>query len=83
MSPPVTTAPTGEVLPLGGRPQAALFDARTASLAVFAPGPDPRSAATLTVFGPAGPPRPVPLPGPASALAGDGQGTAYLATHGG
>ena len=83
VSPPATTRPAGEVLPLGGRPQAALFDARTASLVVFAPGPDPQTAATLTVFGPSGPPRPVPLPGPASALAVDGQGSAYLATRGG
>ena len=83
VSPPVSTAPAGEVMPLGGRPQAALFDARTASLVVFAPGPDPRAAATLTVFGPSGPPRPVALPGPASALTGDGQGTAYVSTRGG
>jgi DNA-binding beta-propeller fold protein YncE len=83
VSPPVTIAPAGKVMPLDRRARAALFDARTASLVVFAPGPDPQSAATLTVFGPSGPPRPVPLPGPATALAGDDEGTAYLSTRGG
>jgi len=35
------------------------------------------------VFGQSGAPRTVPLPGPATAIAGGGQGTAYLSTRGG
>ena len=69
-------------MPLAGRAQAALFDPRTASLVVFAPGPDPQAAATLTVFGPSGPPRQVSAPGPGTALAGDGKCTAYVSTRG-
>lgn len=83
VSPAVGTAPAGQVLPLAARAQAAVFDARTASLAVFAPGSDPQAPATVTVFGPGGPSRTVPLPGPATAIAGDTQGTAYLSTRGG
>ncbi len=82
-SPPQVNRPAGEILPLSGNPQAAVFDQRTASLAVFTPGPDPQSAATLTLFSSAGSPRELTLPGPATALAGDGQGSAYLSTRGG
>lgn len=82
-SPPASTRPAGQVLPLGGRPQAAVFDGRTRALVVFAPGANPQSAATLAVFDGSGARRDIPLPGPATALAGDGQGTAYLSTRGG
>ena len=82
-SPPQVNRPAGEILPLSGNPQAAVFDQRTGSLAVFTPGPDPQSAATLTLFSSAGSPRELTLPGPATALAGDGQGSAYLSTRGG
>ncbi len=82
-SPPQLNRPAGEILPLSGNPQAAVFDRRTGSLAVFTPGPDPQSAATLTLFTSAGTPRELALPGPATALAGDGQGSAYLSTRGG
>jgi sugar lactone lactonase YvrE len=78
-SPPVTTPPVGQVLPLPGSPQAAAVDASTGSLVVFTPG-DP---ATLTVFGRAGAPRTVTLPGPAGAITTDGRGRAYAATRGG
>jgi len=79
-SPPVGAAPAGQVLPLAGSPQAAAVDGATGSLVVFMPGAD---AATLTVFGRSGPPRTVTLPGPATALADDGRGSAYAATRGG
>lgn len=82
-SPPVATKPAGRVLPLGGHPQAALFDDRTSSLVVLTAGAAPQAPATLTLFGPSGPPRTVVLPGAATAIAGDGQGTAYLSTRGG
>ncbi|WP_328357428.1 hypothetical protein OG976_02480 [Mycobacterium sp. NBC_00419] len=83
ISPPPATPPAGQVLALGGRPQAALFDAKTASLVVFTPAADPNTAATVTVFGPPGSPRAVPLGGPASSIAGDGQGSVYLSRRGG
>ena len=83
VSPPPATRPEGELLPLGGRPQAAIFDERTGSLAVLAPGADPQSPSTLTLFTVSGGTRELTLPGPATALAGDGQGSAYLSTRGG
>ena len=83
VSPPPATRPEGELLPLGGYPQAAIFDERTGSLAVLAPGPDPQSPAILTLFAVSGGTRELTLPGPATALAGDGHGSAYLSTRGG
>ncbi|BBY60590.1 hypothetical protein MSAR_37260 [Mycolicibacterium sarraceniae] len=83
ISPPPATHPAGELLPLAGRPQAAIFDERTGALAVLAPGSDPQSPSTLTVFAVSGGTRELTLPGPATALAGDGQGSAYLSTRGG
>lgn len=82
-SPPPTTRPVGQIIGLGGSPAAALFDAKTASLAVFTPGADPQSAATVTVFGSTAAPRTLTLGGPASAITGDGQGRVYLSTRGG
>lgn len=79
VSPAVSTTPAGQVLPLAGSPQSASVDAATGSLVVFTPG----VAGTLTVFGRDGAPRTVPLPGSATAVAGDGNGTAYVATRGG
>lgn len=70
--------------PLEGSPRAAIFDDRTAALALLAAGPDPAAPATVTVLRSAqSPPRVIGLPGPASALTGDGAGTAYLSTRGG
>ena len=83
VSPPPATQPAGELLPLGGRPEAAIFDERTGSLAVLAPGADPQSPSTLTLFAVSGGTRELTLPGPATALAGDDQGSAYLSTRGG
>ncbi len=78
LSPPAETPPAGEVLPLGGNPQAAVIDGASGSLVVFTPGND----ANLTVFGRSEKPRNVRLPGPATAVAADG-GSAYAATRGG
>jgi DNA-binding beta-propeller fold protein YncE len=83
-SPPAALPPTGAVLPLPGRPAAALYDPGTATLVVLVPGVTPQVPGTLTVFaGDRNPPRPISLPGPATALVGDGRGRAYLAARGG
>ncbi|GAY16358.1 hypothetical protein MSZK_30840 [Mycobacterium sp. shizuoka-1] len=50
---------------------------------MFSPGADPQSAATLTLFSVSGSTRELTLPGPATAIAGDGNGAAYLSTRGG
>ncbi|MGH3633820.1 YncE family protein [Mycobacterium sp.] len=83
-SPPVSSPPAGVVRPLGGHPRAAIFDSRTAALAVLVPGPDPAAPASLAVLGAdQNPPRSIELPGPATALTGDGAGTVFLSTRGG
>ncbi|WP_293055280.1 hypothetical protein [Mycobacterium sp.] len=83
-SPPVSGPPAGVVHPLSGRPQAAIFDRRTAALAVLVPGANPAAPPNLAVLSGGQPsPRIIALPGPASALAGDDAGTAYLSTRGG
>jgi hypothetical protein len=83
-SPPASQNPAGTVRPLAGHAVAAIFDNATRQLAVVATGADPDAPATLTEFGdPQAPPRVVELPGPATALTGDGRGTAFLATRGG
>lgn len=78
VSPPATN-PAGRVIPLAGRPIAALHDAKTSSLAVLTPGPD----STLTIVRTGDPSRVVRLPTPATAIAGDGAGTVWAATRGG
>ena len=76
--------PAGVVRPLAGHPAAAMFDGNAHQLAVLVPGATPGAPASLTEFGDAHlAPRAIPLPGPATALTGDGRGTAYLATRGG
>jgi DNA-binding beta-propeller fold protein YncE len=83
-SPPVSQSPAGAVRPLGGRPQAAVFDGGTRQLAVLSPGTDPAAPASIAVFGDAQvAPRVMALPGAAAALTADGRGTVYLAAHGG
>lgn len=70
--------------PLDGRPQAAIFDSRTAQLVMLTPGAGSAAPANVTVLGAQQTlPRVIDLPGPATALAGDGSGTAYLSTRGG
>ncbi|MDV3128177.1 hypothetical protein M1247_24905 [Mycobacterium sp. 21AC1] len=81
VSPPVTGDPDGQVRPVGGDAQSALFDPATGTLAVLAPGPAGQS--TLTLLAGSEPARTVLLPAAASALAGDPSGRLLLATRGG
>ena len=78
VSPPVSRAPAGAVHPLAGRAVAAVFDDATHQLAVLV---EPGSVAVFG--GPQQPPRVISLPGPATALIGDGRGTVFLAARGG
>jgi hypothetical protein len=80
----VAQNPAGSVRPLAGHAAAAVFDDGTHQLVVLAPGSDPTAPASLTVFG-QGPvaPRVIAIPGPATALCGDGHGTVYLSVRGG
>ncbi|BBX61898.1 hypothetical protein MSAS_10720 [Mycobacterium saskatchewanense] len=69
---------------MAGPATAATFDGGTHQLAVLTPGAAPAAPATITAFaGPEAAPRVFTLPGPATALTGDGRGAAYLATRGG
>jgi len=79
-SPAVTQAPPGVVRPLGPG-LTSVFDEGTRTLAVL--NSDSAGRAVLTALGTTGAPRTVPLPAPATALAGDGQGTVYASTRGG
>lgn len=81
LSPPASVPPTGQVLPLAGKSVAAAFDSATKSLAVLTT-PEPDGGATVTIFGPAGPPRVVAIPAAASAITGDGNGVAHLSARG-
>ena len=81
MSPPSTGVPAGSVRPLAGDAQAAVFDAETGSLAVLSPRPADRSV--ITPFAAAGDAASVPLPGPATAMTGDGEGRVFVSTRGG
>lgn len=83
LSPPPAAEPAGQVLPLAGRAQSALFDPATETLAVLNVADDEPSAATVELFGRSGPRRSVALPAAVTALTGDGAGTAYAATRGG
>lgn len=80
-SPPITQPPAGVVQPLAGRAQAVLFDAATSSLLVLSPAAGERSVVTVVTA--TGPQRPVELEAAATALAGDGEGRAFLSTRGG
>ncbi|KLO26446.1 lipoprotein [Mycobacterium haemophilum] len=83
-SPPVSQNPAGAVQPLGGHPQAAIFDSGSRRLVVLCPGADPAAPASVAVFDDAhARPREIVLPGPATALTSDDGGTAYVAAHGG
>jgi hypothetical protein len=84
VSPPASVAPAGSLHALAGQPRAALFDASSHTLVVLLPGADPRAESALAVLGTgAVPPRTIALPGPATALADDGHGVAFLSTRGG
>jgi len=83
-SPPLSQAPAGVVRPLDGREQTAIFDGRTAQLVVVTPGSTRAAPASVTLLGPQQTSqRVVDLPGPATGLTGDNDGTAYLSTRGG
>ncbi len=83
-SPPLSQAPAGVVRPLTGAPQTAIFDGRTAQLVIAGPGRTSASSSSLTLLGfQQTSQRVVDLPGPATALAGDNDGTAYLSGRGG
>lgn len=79
-SPPASVNPAGAVRPLGGHPQAAVFDSATHQLAVLSPGSDPAAPAGISIFGDTQ--VTVTLPGPATALAADDRGSVYLAARG-
>jgi hypothetical protein len=83
-SPPLSQAPAGVVRPVAGAPQNAIFDGHTSQLVIVAPGPTSTSPSSLTLLGfQQTSQRVVDLPGPATALAGDNDGTAYLSGRGG
>lgn len=83
-SPAVSQPPAGAVRPLAGHAASAIFDDATHQLALLVPGADPAAPAGLTVLaGPQAAPRVINLPGPATALTGDGHGMVYLAARGG
>jgi hypothetical protein len=81
VSPPVTGPPDGTVLGLKTPVLSSVFDTASASLVALAGTGD--AGTQLVVYPRRGPARTVALPEPASALAGAGDGTVYLATRGG
>lgn len=76
VSPPVSGAPDGAVRPLPGPGTAAVFDTATTSLVILCT--DAAGHPVVSVGYAV-----LPLPAAATALAGDGAGTIYLATRGG
>ncbi|ORV56124.1 hypothetical protein AWC05_12370 [Mycobacterium florentinum] len=83
-SPPASQQPAGTVRPLAGAAAATVFDDGTHQLAVLTPGSDPAARASVAIFGQGQlAPHVIGLPGPATAVTGDGHGTAYLSTRGG
>jgi hypothetical protein len=83
-SPPTSQAPAGVVQPLDGRPRTAIFDGRTALLVTLSPEPGRRAPAKIvTLSSQQTSQRVIDVPGPATGLTGDNNGTAYLSTHGG
>jgi hypothetical protein len=83
-SPPLAQAPAGVVRPLDGHAQAAIFDVRTKQLVILTSESAPAAPASITIMDrQQTSSRILQLPGPASGLAGDGGGNAYLSTRGG
>lgn len=82
-SPPVSQRPAGTVQPFTSNPTATVFDTGTSQLVVLCPGADSRTPATVTVLSAGQGQRIIALPGPATALTGDGRGSAYLSARGG
>jgi len=81
VSPPTAGTPAGVVLPLSGHALAAAFDASTNLLAVLAPAIEGQSV--VVTLAPTGPPREIPLPGPATAMSSDDEGRVFVSTRGG
>lgn len=77
-SPPALN-PAGVVQPLGGHPRSAVFDAASRQLVILCPSDGPAAPASVAVLGAQGALRMISLPGPATALTGNGRGTVYLA----
>jgi hypothetical protein len=83
-SPPTSHAPTGVLRALDCRPQAAIFDARTALLVTLSPGSEPSAPARMvTLSRGQTSQRVIDVPGPVTGLSGDNNGMAYLSTRGG
>ncbi len=82
-SPPQSQAVAGVIRPLDGRPQAAIFDPRTAQLVILTSGSASAPNRIAVLDSQQTSPRIIELPGPATGLTGNGSGTAYLASHGG
>lgn len=80
-SPPVSGEPAGSVEPLTDHAIGAVFDSKTASLAVLSPTTADKSVITLLGEFDGG--RSVPLPGSATAMTGDDEGRLYVSTRGG
>lgn len=81
VSPAMSQRPAGTVRPLAGRGAGAVFDAATGLLVVLSRGADAQTPATVNLVGAED--RPVlALPGPASAVTGNGAGVAYLSGRG-
>ncbi len=84
VSPAVSQRPAGTVRPLTGPATGAVFDAATGLLVVLHPGSDAQTPAGVSLVRPAGrAPDDLAMPGPATALTGDGEGVVYLAGRGG
>lgn len=84
VSPAVTQRPAGTVRPLPGGATAAVFDAGTGLLVALRPGADAQAPASVGLFGaPGRPADTLAMPGPATAITGDGHGVAYLSGRGG
>jgi hypothetical protein len=84
VSPPLSLVPVGLVRPLDGKPQAAIFDGHTAQLVILTSGLAATAPAKITAMrSQQTSSHVIDLPGPATGLAGDGHGNAYLSTRGG
>ncbi|WP_158017218.1 hypothetical protein [Mycobacterium basiliense] len=83
VSPRASQTPAGVVRPLAGKAQAAIYDGGSHRLVTLSAGSDPSAPASISIFGnEQTAPRTIALPGPATALACDGNGTAYAAGRG-
>lgn len=77
-SPPAAVAPAGDVRPLPGRVDAAVYDDGVAALVALTSAD---AVSSLTLLGATS--RTIDLPAPGTALTTDGDGTAYVSTRGG